>query len=731
VIPGVPARPPRASHHAVIALLLCTVTLAIYSPVRNHEFIEYDDPIYITENPNLAASLNSETFKRAFTEPYETNWIPLTWLSFHLDRALFGLEPGGTQLVNAVLHTISAVLLYFALFAMTGALPASAFVAAVFAVHPTHVESVAWAAERKDTLSGLFWMLTLLAYAHYARSRRPIAGMAAVVIAFGLGLLAKPMLVSLPLVLLALDYWPLRRLAEGERAVAPGRVVRRVAEKLPMFALAAVVAWITLAVQDEAGAMATDAQVPIPLRIANALTTLWIYIGDSVWPSGLAIFYPHPMAATSHWLVVLAAVGLILVTSACLVAARTRPYLIVGWSWYLVTLLPVIGLVQVGMQARADRYLYIPQIGLTLALAWGAKDVVARSRRQRVALTVAACLALTALSWTAWRQVGTWRDTATLYAHAIDVTEDNFLAHHGLAVELLAAGELAAAEQHFARAVAIKPKWPSAHLGLGDARFEQGWVGESLRDYRRAVELAPRRPEAHSHLARALAASGMAAPAEHHFRRAIELFDEPDAATHAHFAAFLARSSRLGPAERQYRRAIGLDPEFGEAHANLAFVLIRAARYPEARTSLARAGQLGQNSAELDFALGVVALEHAEPADAVRHYRAALAKRPGWSAPANNLAWLLATHADPNVREPLAAVAAAERLRHVGEQLNPDALDTLAAAYAAAGRFQEAVRTATVAEQIARDAGRIDFAHEIEARLQLYRTGRPFIAPAH
>jgi len=721
------SRPTAMIRHIVVAALLCVLTLTVYFQVRNHDFIAYDDPIYVSENPQLAAGFSRQAIVRAFSEAYETNWIPLTWISYHLDHAIFGLDPAGYHLINVALHAVAAILLYCALFAMTRTSAPSAFVAAVFAVHPLHVESVAWVAERKDTLSGVFFMLSLLAYARYVR-RPSIAAQLAVVLAYALGLLAKPMLVSLPFVLLLLDYWPLGRLAsDGSGRIEWRRLAKRIVEKLPLFALAVGVGWITIVVQGDAGAMASDAQVPLLFRLDNALVSYWIYIADTIRPSGLAIFYPHPMQGTPIWLAGIAALGLIVATGLCISTARKHPYLIVGWLWYLVTLVPVIGLIQVGMQARADRYLYLPQIGLTLALAWGARSTFASTPKGRSALALAGAAAIVALTGVAWRQTSYWRNTTTLYEHALEVTNENFVAHHGLAVELLDSGDPVAAEAHFERAVAIKPRWSSAHMGLGDARFEQGRVEEALVDYRRAIELAPRRPEGHLHIARALEAHGKPFRAIQHYSRAIALYETPNAYAHASLAALYARTNRLDPAEEHYRMAVALDPDFAEAHANLAFLLIRMRRFADARSSLDRALQLGLDSAEVHFAAGVVALEHDEPAEAVRHYRSALAKRPEWPDPANNLAWLLATDPDPDIREPLAAIEFAERLQGGGKQLDPDQLDTLAAAYAAAGRFPEAGVTAAAAAQLARDGGRPELALEIESRLRLYRAHRPFI----
>jgi tetratricopeptide (TPR) repeat protein len=719
-------RPPRAPLHLAVAALLCGATFAIYLQVRHHDFVNYDDPIYIVENPSLQVGLSFDTVTRAFTEFYETNWIPLTWISFQIDHAFFGFEPAGYHLVNVALHALSAVLLYLVLARMTGAPWPSAFVAAVFAVHPLHVESVAWAAERKDTLSGVFWMLTLAAYGFYAARPRSFARYLLVAACFSLGLLAKPMLVTLPLVLLLLDYWPLGRL---RRALPdPARLRRLLLEKLPLLAIAAAVSAITVAVQREAGAMSRDDPLTLSLRLMNALDSYAIYVFDSFWPNGLAIFYPHPMTASSPWNAGASALALVGTTLLFARFVASRPYLLVGWLWYLGTLVPVIGLVRVGMQARADRYMYIPQIGLTIALAWGARDALAHSRAGRVALAIAGAGAVAALSLCAWRQVPHWRDTTALYAHAIEVTEDNFLAHHGLAGELLEAGHPEEAEHHFARSVEIKPRWPGAHIGLADALLEQGRIEAAIESYRRALRLAPRHALGHAHLGKALEESGKLARGIRHYRRALELSgDDPMPEVHAYLAAALVKKNNLAQAEEHFERAIALRPGFGEAHANLGFVLMKAGRYAEARRRLERALDLTGESPEIHAGLATTADRLGDPRAAIRHYRAALRLRPGWNQPANNLAWLLATHPDPNLRDPEDAIRIAEPLCRDAGAPDPAVLDTLAAAYAAAGRFDAARRTAEAAVRLARDREMDALVAEIEQRLALYRAERPFI----
>jgi len=538
------------------------------------------------------------------------------------------------------------------------------------------------------------------------------------------------MLVSLPLVLLLLDYWPLGRLRREDSGPLPdfAQLRRSLLEKLPLLAIAAAVSAVTVAVQREAGAMSDENLVPHSLRLMNALDSYVIYVFDSVWPHGLAVFYPHPMSASSPWVASASALALAGTTLLFARFVSSRPYLLVGWLWYLVTLVPVIGLVQVGMQARADRYMYLPQIGLTIALAWGARDALAHSRTGRVALATAGAGAVSALALCAWHQVPHWRDTGALYAHAIEVTENNFLAHHGLAGELLEAGHPEEAERHFARAVEIKPRWPGAHIGVGDALLEQGRVEAAIESYRRALRVAPRHALGHARLAKALEESGKLARAIHFYRRALELYgDEPAPEVHAHLGSALAKKNKLAQAEEHFERAIELRPGFGEAVANLGLLLMNAGRSAEARRQLERALDLLEESPELHAGLATTAERLGDSRAAIRHYRAALRLRPDWKHPANNLAWLLATHPDPELRDPEEAIRIAEPLRREADPSDPAVLDTLAAAYAAAGRFDEARRTAAAAIRLARKGGLDELTGEIDQRLALYREERPFI----
>jgi hypothetical protein len=471
----------------LLAALLASLTAAVYLQVRGFDFVSYDDPDYVLANPSLRAGLSWETLARSFAEPYFYNWTPLTSVSLLLDHALFGFEPAGYHLVNLALHLASSLLLFSLLLRATRAPWPSAFAAAVFALHPLHVESVAWVSERKDVLAGLFWMLALRAWVAWCE-RPGAARYAAVVAALGLGLLAKPSLVTLPGALLLVDFWPLGRLRRATLA-------RRVLEKLPLAALAAVACVLTLHVQRATGAVASHAALPFGLRLANAVDSYLQYLIAAVWPARLAVFYPHPLGSLPAWRVALAAALLAALTAAALAAARARPYLAVGWLWFLGTLVPAIGLVQVGMHARADRYTYVPLIGLGLAAAFAGHDLARRGRAARLAACAAGIGAVAGMAVASHRQASTWRDSVTLYEHALTAVPGNFLAHYGLAGVLAGVGREAEVEPHLRAAIASHPGWPRSHLSLGDVLLRQGRTAEALESYERARALGAGGPE--------------------------------------------------------------------------------------------------------------------------------------------------------------------------------------------------------------------------------------------
>jgi tetratricopeptide (TPR) repeat protein len=568
---------------------LGALTLAALGQVVTFDFVAYDDDIYVEDNPNLRDGLTPAAIWRVFREPYEANWIPLTFLSYQLDHALFGLDPAGYHAVNLALHLAAALVLFLALRRMTGHERTAAWVAAVFAVHPLHVESVAWVAERKDTLSGLFFMLTLLAYARYAQapSLRRYGAVAAACVA---SLLAKPMAVTLPCVLWLLDAWPLRRRPFSRRAVL---------EKLPLLAASVAVGAIALRTQADAGSWLPAEQYPLPVRLANAALSLVAYLGDAFWPSGLVVFHPHPRDAVSlPWAGAAAAVLLALSAGAWL-QRRRRPWLAVGWLWFLGMLLPVLGLLQVGLQARADRYTYLPLIGLSLALAWSVRDWARTRARRRLALGGALVSAL-ALAAAAHVQARHWRHTESLFRHAAAASEDNWLAHQWLGVLALERGELDAAEPHFRAALASQPDWSEVHLGLADVAAERGHWHEAIRGYEQARRLRPGDAKPRMRLARALAAAGQPQRALASARAAVERADASTAApARVVLASILLQQDARDEALATLDAALERDPELGQAHVLRGLALLLSGRTPEAEAALAQAERLGVDPAAI------------------------------------------------------------------------------------------------------------------------------------
>jgi tetratricopeptide (TPR) repeat protein len=526
---------------ALVATGLAALTLVVFWSMRQHAWLNYDDDIYITSNPYLSLGWSAEGVRWAFTTFHGANWFPLTWLSWMLDYELHGLDPSAFHTTSLLLHAGATALLFLALQRMTGNTGRSAFVAAVFALHPLHVESVAWASARKDTLSGLFFMLALLIYAPGGSGDRSPGRIALVFAALALGLLAKQTLVTLPFLLLLLDDWPLRRLrrADDPERWQPAAVRRAVLEKLPLFALVAGTSVVTVIAQRSAGAVADLTQLSLSARLANAPVACASYLGKTFWPSGLAVFYPHAAQSIPGWKVASALALLVGLTGLALRAARRHPAFCVGWFWFLGTLVPVIGLVQVGSQAMADRYMYLPLVGLALAVAWEGPELAARwipdARRRRTVLAALACACITALAITTSRQLRHWQDSEALMRHALAVTQRNHIAHAHLGIALLERGEVAAAVTHWREASRLKPQFLEVHNNL--AWLLATTPDRGQRDPAGAIELA---------------------------RRAARLAPD-DAAVLDTLAAAYASARRFADAERTAERALGLATRAGDS----------------------------------------------------------------------------------------------------------------------------------------------------------------------
>jgi tetratricopeptide (TPR) repeat protein len=515
----------RPSPALVVAVLLAASVVAVFWQVGNHGFFSYDDRTYVTANPQIKNGFTLDSLRWAFTSTYFSNWHPLTWLSYMLDYRLFGDHPRGYHLVNVGLHAANTVLLFVVLRRMTGALWPSAFVAALFGIHPVHVESVAWIAERKDVLSTLFWLLAMGAYARYAQRRRA-ADYCLVLACVALGLMAKPMVVTLPFVFLLLDYWPLRRFAVGAGRSIVLPPVGLIVEKIPFFALAAASSAVTFVAQSSGGAVVSLEQFSLSIRLMNAAVSYIEYISKMVWPFGLSPHYPHPGHALPLWQPLGAAAALVLISILVCWQMRQRPYLVVGWFWYAGTLIPVIGLIQVGEQAMADRYTYVPLIGLFVILAWGAQEILRqRPSRQPVFAGLTAAL-LAGLMVVSWVQVRYWRDTVTLYEHSLAVNVDDFLVHYNLANELRERGEMDAAVAHYAATIRTNPTFAAAYTNAGPILVAQGKDDEAIAYYASALRLNPDLAEAHNNLGILLAKHGKTDEAIAEFSAAIRI--KPD-----------------------------------------------------------------------------------------------------------------------------------------------------------------------------------------------------------
>lgn len=498
---------------AILAVALVGVTVAVFLPVTRSGFVSFDDYSYVVENPHVQRGFTADSLRWAFTSSYQAVWQPVVWLSYMLDFTLHGLEPGGYHLTNLILHGLNVVLLFAFLVIATGHVWRSATVALLFGVHPLHVESVAWIAERKDVLSTVFWFLLLVAYVRYAT--RPSGSRACLVaVALGFGLMAKPMLVTVPLLLLLLDDWPLGR---------QGLASRLVLEKLPLFALAGASALVTLWAQTSGQALRGFDEIPFWARLANAVISYTRYLEQTVWPSGLAVFYPHPGASVS---LVHAAASTAVLAGVTFFAIRSRarhPYLAVGWLWYCVTLLPVSGLIQTGAHAMADRFTYVPLVGIFIAAVWGIAELASRlENRRRWLVAVPACAVLILLCVLARAQVGYWKDSIRLFERALAVTERNGVAHDMLGASFLRLGRTGEAIPHFLAALAIHPNRATAHYNLGAAYLSSGQVDPAIASLREAIRIRPDYGKAHGNLGIALFFKGQYVEAWRHVRVALD-----------------------------------------------------------------------------------------------------------------------------------------------------------------------------------------------------------------
>lgn len=633
-----------------ISLFLAVLTLAVYSQVINYGFIDYDDAKYVYDNPFIESGINKESIFWAFTATYASNWHPLTWLSHMLDVNIFGMHPGGHHLTNVVFHIINTLLLFFILNRTTGKVFQSGFVSALFALHPLHVESVAWIAERKDVLSTMFWMLTMWGYVAFVE--RPDSYRYLWVVAcYVLGLMAKPMLVTLPLVLLLLDYWPLgrfKKLNAGPRFFyARNSLLYLTYEKTPLFLLAAASCIITFFAQKAGGAVGSLNMLPFNTRIANALVSYVDYIFKMFWPFNLGVFYPHPKLLPL-WQVVGAVFFIVAISLLAVQNLKTRPHLFVGWFWYLITLIPVIGLVQVGRQAMADRYTYIPLIGLFIVVVWeGGRcaikwcpNIWAEKNQQttcdNVILAITSVSILAFFSVVTWFQVQYWRDSTKLYEHTLDVAGSSYVIHYNLANTYFHQKKYEKAIDHFKKALEIDSQSQDAMNNLGLAFSRSNRLDEAMNYFSHAIRLDPKFFAPHNNMGNLLVTQGKLDQAIDHYLDALEI-DPKNPDVHNNLGLALIRQGKIDDAIFHFQKALEIYPEFPSAKRNLA------------RTSTIK-HKLDQAVYNMQQALSPVVenlmpyskierlIESKKELDkAIDFYQMALSTQPGYSKDALNL----------------------------------------------------------------------------------------------
>jgi tetratricopeptide (TPR) repeat protein len=716
-----------------ICLLIVAATWVVFGQTAGYEFVNFDDDIYVYENPRMTSGLTLHGIGWAFSHSYCYYWAPLPALSHMLDCQLYGLSPGGHHLINVLLHGATAVLLFLVLREITGALWRSAFVAGVFAIHPLRVESVAWVTERKDVLSGLFFVLALGAYVSYVRhleGKGSRARYLAVAFLFAMGLMSKPSLVTLPFVLLLLDYWPLNRFGQPVSAGASAEPIRGkdsfsvlkglLIEKIPLFALSAAYCAVTILTANPVPVE----QRSISARLGNAIASYTAYLAQTFYPANLAVFYPFPASGIPPWKILLSLMLLATISVGVFALRRSQRCLVVGWLWYLGMLTPMIGLIQVGAQARADRFTYLSQIGLLLLIAWGMGNLCA-SLRYRRAVLGAAVAAVAALIASAHLQASRWKNSESLWRHTLTCTLDNNIAHNNLGTALLQMGRLDEAAVHFQKVLEVQPLNAEARNNLGNVFFQKGRVDEAVADYQKALEINPKLALARYNLGVAFLQNGRVHEAVWHFQAALEI--EPDfAKAHYNLGIAFVQLGRVSEALVHYNKALEINPNYAEAEYNLGIALLQIGRLNEAVSHYNKALAINPNYVEAHNNLGTALVQLGQVSEALAHFQKAMEINPLNVEAENNMALVLATFPETWVRNGTKAVELAEHADHLTGNANASVSATLAAAYAEAGQFPNAITTAKRALQLATDQGNTALADAIRAQIRLYQSGFPY-----
>lgn len=690
-----------------VYLLLAIVTLIVYIQVAGHEFVSFDDDWYIYNNPYVKSGLTSESIQWAFgfTEQVDmtANWHPLTALSHIVDGQLYGLDPTGHHVTNVILHIVNGWLLFMVLKLMTKRLWPSAFVAALFALHPLHVESVAWASERKDVLSTLFWLLTMIAYTKYVK-RPGIIRYLLIMLAMAFGLLAKPMLVTLPFVLLLLDYWPLNRFEWK-------RLPKLVLEKVPLFLLSAAMCIVILLAQRTSLAVAAKTELPFNIRIANALVSYLKYIGKTLWPKDLAFFYPLPLQKLPLWIPAISLLVLIIISVTVLMVKKR--YLLTGWFWYLGTLVPVIGIVQIGRQAMADRYTYVPLIGLFIVIAWGLPDLLDRVRNKRPILSVLSIASLLIISMISFVQVKYWANSVALYERATKV-ENNWWAHHLLANELLKKGQFDKAVENYERALEIRPGSVEAMKDLAYAYLYNKKYQEAINLY---LQFLPELPEITGPPDTSQISSNFV-PQTAKEDATLRFYIE----SRLNIAIAYEEIGKLDEAVKHLMDLLRIKPGHALGHKNLGLVFLRQNKLDKAIEHFNKAIELEPKSYRLRYELGHAYLSKDMPNEAVDEYMKVLTAYPKWSGLMATVANIIATNKDCKYYDPKHALKLAQSSCELENYQHAGLLDNLAAIYAVNNDYVNAVASAQEALDIAIAKKQNAFADQIKKRLEIYKT---------
>ncbi len=870
-----------------ICATLAVLVWAAFGQAVHYGFVNFDDDVYVYKNGQVTGGVTKASAQWAFTHVHSSNWHPITWLSHMLDCQFYGLNAGGHHFTNILIHAITCVLLFLLLRAMTRFLWRSAFVAAVFAIHPLRVESVAWIAERKDVLSGLFFVITIAAYVWYARRTWSLGRYLVVVLLFSLALMSKPMVVTLPFILFLLDYWPLNRFIASENRSIPWRCI---CDKIPLLALSAAMCAATILAQHEA-----VSPLPLSLRLSNAAVSSMVYLRQLFFPADLVVLYPFPEHGLPQAEIILVGCLLLAISVAVFLARGKYPWALFGWLWYLGMLVPVIGILQVGAQAHADRYTYLPQIGICIALTWSVAELAARWRPSQMALSAVSMAVVIALVVGARKQTAYWQNSRTLWARTVALTSDNVVAQNNLGNALLDEGLLDEAITHLKEARRIKPDDAKTAFNLGNALIQKGELTEGMANLSEALQLRPDYAEAHINLGSAFLKTGRVNDAADHFERALQLepgqpsawndlgyarlqqgavekamacfqhalqVDPTQAVTLDNLANALMQQGKVDAAIGYYQRALQLKPEFAEAEYNLGTALVQKNNlndaivhfqralgfkpdyanaaynigialfhqdkadeavtffqkaiqinpdYAEAHYNLGNAlirqgkiddgiaqfrkalqiqpgqvvtrnnlgyvllqsgkvdeaiGEFKQvlqaqpdnvnahfnlgsallqkgnvdgamehlqqalqrepDLAEAHYSLGTALLQKGRETEALAQFQQAIQLKPDYSEALNDLAWELATAPLPSTRDGNKAVEIAQRADRLTGSKDLDILDTFAAAYAEAHRFQEAVQTAQQAIAFAHSSGQENRVAQLSSELALYEAGQPF-----